>query len=227
MDRIENEKQQILVKKSNNDNNKENALIKTPKNRKKRILLGILPVVLIIILFCSLILVIFNYTGGKLHVEDNIIHYLELDEKCIANESDKFFSFFPAVDEIPKESDADALYYYRYITGMDYTYDVYAEWTLNDDAFDDEIARVTELFDSWENHAENSLVNHQLVEKVFTENYTCLFWRPYGNGPFTDETDNYEYYIFAYDESRHRVRYLNCASMENGVDQPYYLQLDW
>ena len=48
-----------------------------------------------------------------------------------------------------------------------------------------------------------------------------------GEEPFTEVTDNYTYYIFAYDLSAHLVRYILCDSNENGVDQPYYLELDW
>ena len=42
---------------------------------------------------------------------------------------------------------------------------------------------------------------------------------------FLDE--NYYYYIFAHNDKTKNVRYICCTSLENGVDQPYYLQLDW
>ena len=45
--------------------------------------------------------------------------------------------------------------------------------------------------------------------------------------PFTKATDNYDYIIFAYNDENNTVRYIYCDSLENGADQPYYLELDW
>ena len=39
--------------------------------------------------------------------------------------------------------------------------------------------------------------------------------------------DNYDYIIFAYNDKTNTVRYIYCDSLENGADQPYYLELEW
>ena len=33
--------------------------------------------------------------------------------------------------------------------------------------------------------------------------------------------------IPTYNEKENTVRYINCVSLEDGADQPYYLKLDW
>ncbi len=48
-----------------------------------------------------------------------------------------------------------------------------------------------------------------------------------GDEPFHNATDNYQYVIFAYDEANQIVRYVFCANLENGAEQPCYLQLEW
>ncbi len=103
---------------------------------------------------------------------------------------------------------------------MDYTYDIYAEWPLRQEAFDKEVARVTELFESC---AENRSWKVATVEKG---DYVCLFFYQ-GTPPFAPVTDSYTYYVFAYDPDHLWVRYILCDSLENGADQPYYLVLDW
>ncbi|MBQ7826647.1 MAG: hypothetical protein IJ386_00095, partial [Clostridia bacterium] len=101
---------------------------------------------------------------------------------------------------------------------FDYTCDIYAEWPLKDDEYTDEISRASEIF---KKHADGN---------GFTEikkgKYNCLILYS-GNMPFTKATDNYDYVIFAYNDEENTVRYIYCSSLENGVDQPYYLQLDW
>ena len=56
--------------------------------------------------------------------------------------------------------------------------------------------------------------------------WTCLILYS-GQEPFVTVDDSYTYEIFAYDPDSLRVRYIYCDSLENGADQPYYLQLDW
>jgi len=96
------------------------------------------------------------------------------------------------------------------------TYDIYAEWPLKKEAFDAEVSRVRALY-------ENSAEKYDIVQRG---NYTCFFAYD-GDAPFEEATDNYTYYIFAFDEQNLIVRYILCISLENGVDQPYYLSLDW
>ena len=172
-------------------------------------------------------------------------NYRDFDVHCIANQDiffQELFPVWPNTFESVEDGEGnlktvylDAHYYYRYYAEFDYTYDVYAEWPLEKDEFDEEVARVKELFEKYsktddylldENRSIHTIEGYTTIKKG---NYTCLFYgSSYANDePFSKATDNYEYDIFAYDEKNLKVRYISCASLENGADQPYYLQLDW
>ena len=151
----------------------------------------------------------------------DILNYRRFDADCLANRYSFFQDLFPTwphyftVDSDLNTVYLDAEYLYRYLPAMDYTYDIYAKWPLEQEAFDAEVQRVTELFETQESY-----------EIVKRGNYTCLF-SYHGAPPFEPVRDSYTYYIFAYDEENLYVRYILCDSLENGVDQPYYLSLDW
>ena len=116
----------------------------------------------------------------------------------------------------------DAKYYYQFFRFMDYTYDIYAEWPLDNDKFGEEIKRVRGIF---EKAIADETYGYKFVE-IEKGEYTCLILYS-GDEPFQKATNNYQYLIFAYSETTNSVRYIYCDSLENGVDQPYYLQLDW
>ena len=156
----------------------------------------------------------------------DIRNYRKLDPDCLANKDSFFNELFPAwphyfVNE--KQPDGsyedvywDAHYLYRNLWAMDYTYDIYAEWPLEKEDFNKEVARVQDLYI-------RKATGYITMQKG---NYTCyIMFR--GDRPFTEVTDSYTYYIFAYDEENLTVRYILCDSLENGADQPYYLSLDW
>ena len=156
-------------------------------------------------------------------------NYRDFDADCLANKSMFFQELFPLwphyfvnVEQPDGNWEAvylDAHYFYRNLPAMDYTYDIYAEWPLEKEAFDAEVARVQALY-------ENDTNNYYAYDIVKKGNYTCLF-RYNGDPPFEEVSWSYTYYIFAYDEQNLTVRYILCDSLENGVDQPYYLSLDW
>ena len=151
-------------------------------------------------------------------------NYRDLDPECLANRSMLFQELFPTWPhyfENVKQPDGswedvylDASYYYMYTNSWDYTYDIIAEWPLPEEEFHAEVERVQAIF------AERG---HTVMEKG---NYTCLIVH-YGSPLFEEVTTSYTYYIFAYDEENLRVRYICCDSLDDGADQPYYLQLDW
>ena len=90
---------------------------------------------------------------------------------------------------------------------------------MNDEEFVTEVNRVKEVFEKRAPYVE-----------ITKGDYSCLIMYEVDNvtdKPFEKVTDNYTYYIFAYNEKTNTVRYIYCSSLENGVDQPYYLQLDW
>jgi len=160
----------------------------------------------------------------------NILNYRRLDPDCLANRYSFYQNLFPTwpnylVNERQPDGSfeavfLDAHYYYCSKAAFDYTYDIYAQWPLEKEDFDKEVARVKALYN---NHATEYDRDYVVVEKG---RYHCLFAYN-GDPPFEEVTDSYTYYIFAYDEENLVVRYIMCDSLENGADQPYYLSLDW
>ena len=159
-------------------------------------------------------------------------NYRDFDPDCLANRNKVFNEVFPAWPhyfENVKNEDGeweavylDAKYYYQFFRFMDYTYDIYAEWPLDNDKFGEEIKRVRGIF---EKAIADKTYGYKFVE-IEKGEYTCLILYS-GDEPFQKATNNYQYLIFAYSETTNSVRYIYCDSLENGVDQPYYLQLDW
>lgn len=125
----------------------------------------------------------------------------------------------------------NSTYYYRCRAVFDHTSDIYVEYALDEEAFYQEIARVEKLFEFYEEY-ETEFSWHEPYQytTVTTDNYICIF-RHYSSYfdpiPFSAAEDDYSYTIFAYNPQTLRVRYLVCASGENGAEQPYYLELDW
>ena len=159
-------------------------------------------------------------------------NYRDFDPNCLATRNEVFNEVFPMwphyFENVKNENGEweavylDAKYYYQFFYGMDYTYDIYAEWPLAEEDFIVEVERTKAVF---EKAVLNKTYGYKFVELEKGE-YTCLILYS-GNEPFQKATNNYEYLIFAYNETTNSVRYVYCDSLENGVDQPYYLQLDW
>ena len=159
-------------------------------------------------------------------------NYRDFDSECLANRNIVFQEFFPNwphyFENVKNENGEweaiylDAKYYYHYFQGFDYTYDIYAEWPLDKDDFIVEVERVKGVF---EKAVTNKTYDYKFVE-IEKGEFSCLILYS-GDEPFQEATNNYDYLIFAYNEKTNVVRYIYCDSLENGVDQPYYLQLDW
>ena len=163
----------------------------------------------------------------------DIRNYRRFDGNCVVNRDIFFARFFPTwphyFDHVYNEEGKieevwlDASYYYYYLESFDYTYDIYAEWPyLTQEEFEKETARVRALFESTDSFQKQEGYSEQQKGP-----WTCLILHSRGQEPFEPVTNSYTYYIFAYDPDALRVRYICCDSLENGVDQPYYLQLDW
>lgn len=158
--------------------------------------------------------------------------YRDFDADCLANRNVVFQELFPNWPhyfENVKQADGsyktvylDSHYYYNYHQGFDYTYDIYAEWPLSEDEYTKEVKRATAVFTK---NIENKIYNYKFVELIKGD-YNCLVLYS-GDEPFKKATDNYDYIIFAYNDKIQTVRYICCDSLENGADQPYYLELDW
>lgn len=158
--------------------------------------------------------------------------YRDFDADCLANRNIVFQELFPNWPhyfENVKQANGsyktvylDSHYYYNYHQGFDYTYDIYAEWPLSEDEYTKEVKRATAVFTK---NIENKTYNYKFVELIKGD-YNCLVLYS-GDEPFNKATDNYDYIIFAYNDKIQTVRYIYCDSLENGADQPYYLELDW
>ncbi len=154
-------------------------------------------------------------------------HYLVLDEGLPVGLEKKFYAFFPRkfdthFDDVIGGGERVALgeYYYRNLPALDYTYDVYAEYPVSREELDSEILRISALFEDWSSKYSVYVNTHHGA-------YQCLIWYYARTEPFLPVDDSYTYFIFAYNEETLRVRYILCDSLENGYDQPYYLELDW
>ena len=158
--------------------------------------------------------------------------YRDFDADCLANRNVVFqelFPIWPHYFENVKQADGsykavylDSHYYYHYHQGFDYTYDIYAEWPLNEDEYTKEVKRAAAVFSK---NIENKTYNYKFAE-LMKGDYHCLILYS-GDEPFKKATDNYDYIIFAYNDKTNIVRYIYCDSLENGADQPYYLELEW
>lgn len=161
----------------------------------------------------------------------DIRNYRRLDVECFANRSDLFQELFPIwphyfenvkIDDRIETVYLDAHYLYRMLPAWNYTYDIYAEWPLQKEDFEREVARATAVMEA---KAEDWTGAYHFVT-VQKGKYTCLVIYG-GDEPFEPVTGSYTYCIFAYNREQLRVRYLFCDSMEHGEDQPYYLELEW
>lgn len=143
--------------------------------------------------------------------------YRRFDANSFVDRDPIFQDLFPAWPEY-----SNTKYYYCYSeTVFGNTCDIYAQWSLDKEDFQTEIGRVTVWFDT--NAATQDGLNALTVQQ---ETYTCLVIYS-GSPPFETATQDYTYYIFAYDEAALTVRYIYCSSDQNGADQPYYLSLEW
>ena len=176
--------------------------------------------------------VFFAYGIVPRSVTTDFRHYRDLDADCLANRNKVFQELFPAwpryFENVKQEDGSweavylDAEYYYHFYQGLDYTYDIFAQWPLEEDEYRQEIQRVRDLF--------NEAVEKETYSYSFAEirkgGYDCLILYR-GDEPFTPVDNSYGYLIFAYNDALQTVRYICCDSLEDGADQPYYLSLDW
>ncbi len=161
----------------------------------------------------------------------DIRNYRKLDVECFANRNDLFQELFPVwphyfenvrINDRIETVYLDAHYLYRMLPAWNYTYDIYAEWPLQKEEFDQEVARAAGVMEA---KAEERTGAYHFVT-VQKGEYTCLVIYQ-GDEPFEPVTGSYTYCIFAYNREQLRVRYLFCDSLEHGEHQPYYLKLDW
>lgn len=108
-------------------------------------------------------------------------------------------------------------YYYYFQDFFDPSFQIYAEWVLPEEEFNEELRRIQN------NYPEGA------VQQAQWGDWTCL--------SFTDDTLDfaeakdligYYYLIFAYNEKTGAVRYIASYSMSCGTEEdPYFLLLPW
>ena len=116
----------------------------------------------------------------------------------------------------------DAKYFYRYALDFENISDVYAEWPLEAEDFEKEIARVEALY-------EEELTDYLEYRRIEKGNYICIYatYERWIDEAFSHEPgDGYHYVLFAYDPATLRVRYVYGTSLRNEID-PYYMSLEW
>lgn len=159
-------------------------------------------------------------------------NYRKFDADCLANRNIVFQELFPTwphyFEHVKQDNGnyaevyLDSHYYYHYFQGFDYTYDIYAEWPLDEASYAEEVSRASALF---QDTAAGKTYGYKYTE-IQKGDYTCLILYN-GDEPFNPVTNSYDYLIFAHNDNTKTVRYIYCDSLENGADQPYYLSLDW
>ncbi len=161
-----------------------------------------------------------------------IYNYRNFDADCIANNDSFLQELFPIngnFEYVRSKPDGfqefaihqDAHYYYYHNPKLDSTYDIYAQWPLEQDEFDNEVTRVQDLFSK---NAADSTMEYEVIRKG---NYNCIILYESFYPVFEDQKLQYKFYIFAYDENRTIVRYIACVSDDPRKHQPYHLTLEW
>lgn len=152
-------------------------------------------------------------------------HYLQLG-RYERMDAETIYALFPA--NIPRSAVAEGSswyppdkfpdttkYYYFHANDVDPNYELYAQWVLPDDEFEQEIERFE---------------TDRLEEIVYREQkgeWTCLHFTEHKE----ENVEHCHYYffvIFAYNEEENMVRYIASYAMDTGGTLvPYYLSLDW
>ncbi len=186
----------------------------------------------ILLFFCLPLSGIFSSMIITASETSSIYDYRKFDADCIANTDSFIQEFFPISANYyyikSKPNDfreiavhPDARYYYYYNPNMNSTYDIYAQWPLEQDEFDNEVTRVQDLFSK---KAADSTMEYEVIRKG---NYNCIILYESFYSVFEDQKLQYKFYIFAYDENRTIVRYIACVSDDPRKHQPYHLTLQW
>ena len=181
----------------------------------------------------TLIVVFFGLTGNAVSVfampawlsseTTNPAYYLKTERhvrRCIEDTMEPFDTVFPA--RIPPEADDSAdrkslrnggfmpttKYYYAYEDCFDTGFDIAAEGTLPQKAYDEAKAAVP-----------------QAKKTVRKGDWTCAYYLQ-TDEPDTWENAHYAYLIFACNDSTRTVRYI-AAYAEQALTPPYFYTMGW
>lgn len=145
-------------------------------------------------------------------------NYLILDSDVEQIYGTDIMKIFP--ESIPESADVEydaniptfpytTRYYYMYETRWDMSFDLFAEWTLNEDEFKKAVEDAPDDF----------------VHSEYKGNWNCLFYQD-TEQIVADDPRYYSYLIFAYNEQTRSVRYIASYAVDS-VDGPYYQTVEW
>ncbi len=185
-----------------------------------------------------------NFLTGSMIIShsstEDLSHYRRIDIYCPL-QNDRFYQnlfplsvYSPSIgNESYSYTEEDCCYSYFYKEFLDYTYHIYAEWTLLPGYFSAEVARVEALYDAFDpnDSFENRFLEDEdyVIYRMRQGTYQCLVLAVCSEPePFEapENGDMFSYYIFAYDEESGRVRYI-VDETQCAIGKPFYMTLSW
>lgn len=167
-------------------------------------------ITILLILVYYLPLIIFQFFLPYYSYTENTKYYLEFDPQCTIYYDRELFDLFPLY--MPTERTNDK-YCYRYIHGLEYSYDVYAEWQLSGKEF----KRALE-------YAQNDCCEYEVITRG---SYTCYCFEDIPNEKFDENCLRFDILMFAYNPSTKTVRYICSNSSDYPYATPIIYELEW
>ena len=200
---------------------RRNKKIGKKKDKKK-----VIAVILVVIWAISLLLSPFAAIMQFFCIEsrtENPDNYLKIDYNGGLYNAEELYIFPRAIpmdaeSEFPhigkKYSDATK-YYYRYADDLfGYAQDVYAEWELFSDSYDNEKERVLSL--------------DGIVRKEKTGDWNIVYFcEEIDKDSDSDFCEYYRFLFFAYNDKTHTVRYVFASGEEQDLGTPYFTDVEW
>lgn len=157
---------------------------------------------------------------------EKIENYLQLD-KFVEKQKNEVFP-----EAIPVEAE-QVKYHYRYCSELfEYNFDIFAEWKLPNDMFEDIVGSKLYYFveapvsvDKYnEVTYELQLKKREVIQKG---NWKLIYYEDSDvDRKWTNDENSYYISVFAYNEKTNTVRYILSAS-DYGGHEPYYVSLEW
>lgn len=141
---------------------------------------------------------------------ENPKNYLEFDSQCTIYKDRELFDLFPLWQPSDRTNEK---YCYRYIEHLEYSYDVYAEWQLSSNEFEQAII-----------HAQTECGEYKITKRG---SYTCYCYDDIPDISYDKNKEHIDYLIFAYDDNTNTVRYISSYSVDYPYATPIIYELDW
>lgn len=141
---------------------------------------------------------------------ENPKNYLEFDSQCTIYKDRELFDLFPLWKPSERTNEK---YCYRYINSLDYSYDVYVEWQLNSNDFEQALK-----------NAQTECGEYKIMVRG---SYTCYYYKYIPEISYNKDKENFDYLIFAYDDNTNTVRYISSYSVDYPYATPIIYELDW